>query len=202
MEERTKTELIRIFNEYEDTIIKEWLKAVPGRFKSRPEEEIKRNIRLNFHAYQDILKSGDHTSLNKFVKQFIPFYVGMGFGISEPQENAFLFKKVLLPILKREYKKNPLLLIDILSLIDSLQERLIRDLSEEYQRIVSEDLKKRTQELEEAHKELKSRYEELEKFTKVAVDREERMAELKERIRQLETQIEKGFKRMDADANG
>lgn len=189
MSERARKELIRIFTDYEDTIIKEWLKAVPGHFRSRPEEETKRNIRLNLYAYQDILKFGSPASLDKFVKQFISFYAGMGFGISEPQEKAFLFKKVLLPILKREYKKNPLLLIDILSLIDSLQERLITSLSEEYQRIVSEDLKKRAQELEEAHKELKSRYEELERFTKVAVDREERMAELKELIKQLETRI-------------
>lgn len=44
-------------------------------------------------------------------------------------------------------------------------------------------------ELKRVEEELKARLEELEKFTKVAVDREERMVELKKKIKELEAEL-------------
>ncbi len=64
------------------------------------------------------------------------------------------------------------------------KERIIK-----YERELQESINERTIEIETAHRELKSKYEELERFNRLAIDRELKMITLKQKVKELEYKL-------------
>lgn len=135
------------------------LKGVGPRYADRPIEELRATTAGAVAAYLAVLCDGDWGPMERFVREIGERRFALGFPMSEVQRAFALFRELCHPRLT-ERLEGPVL-DQALDRLDRVVDEAIHRFSDAYQELHLEEIRRKTEELADAHRKLQEQYREV-----------------------------------------
>ena len=188
-------ELVEYFRENQEDLRRQWIREMTAKkfLEGLTSREIEIESTTIYDTCIDCLATGDYKSAEKYARVMAERGVLQGMSTEQIIEGMLTLRDVYGRSLCKKYAE-PAKVSEALSAYEPVANKILSIVAMAFVEGKTKALGEAKAELEEKilerTKELQERVEELEKFNKVAVGRELRMVELKEKIEALENKIE------------